>query len=120
MAKKARLPAKYDENPEWTKETTARSVPIEDRPDLAALFPRRGRPKSATTKKPVSLRLSEDVIDKFKSTGKGWQTMIDDVLRKAKIETKGAPTKPGAGALKKRAQREELLKSLSTPVRKRA
>ncbi len=32
----------------------------------------RGRPLSATTKQPVTIRLDPDVIAKFKATGKGW------------------------------------------------
>ena len=43
---------------------------------------RRGRPKSARSKKPVSLRLDPDVIDWFKEGGEGWQTRINDELRK--------------------------------------
>lgn len=42
----------------------------------------RGRPKSAASKKSVHLRLSPDVLDYFRSTGPGWQTRIDDALRK--------------------------------------
>lgn len=43
--------------------------------------PRRTRgTQKAPTKKPVTLRLSEEVIDKFKATGKGWQARINDVL----------------------------------------
>ena len=34
------------------------------------------------TKKLVSLRLSPDVIAHFKSTGPGWQSRIDETLRK--------------------------------------
>ncbi len=43
---------------------------------------RRGRPKSDNPKSPVSLRLDRDVIDWFKHTGSGWQTRINDELRK--------------------------------------
>lgn len=44
---------------------------------------RRGKrgPQKAPTKKLVSLRLSPEVIDHFKSTGPGWQTRIDSTLR---------------------------------------
>lgn len=42
-----------------------------------------GRPKSANAKKSVHLRLSPDVLAWFRKTGPGWQTRIDDVLRKA-------------------------------------
>ena len=45
---------------------------------------RRGRgPQKAPTKTLVSLRLSGDVIEKFKAGGPGWQTRIDAALRKA-------------------------------------
>ena len=45
---------------------------------------RRGKrgPQKAPTKKLVSLRLSPEVIDHFKSTGPGWQTRIDGALMK--------------------------------------
>ena len=43
---------------------------------------RRGKrgPQKTPTKKLVSLRLSPEVIDHFKSTGRGWQTRIDSAL----------------------------------------
>lgn len=43
---------------------------------------RRGQrgPQKAPTKKLVSLRLSPEVIEHFKSTGPGWQTRIDSTL----------------------------------------
>ena len=44
---------------------------------------RRGRPKAEKPKQPVSLRLDRDVIDWFKRNGEGWQTRINDELRKA-------------------------------------
>ncbi len=31
--------------------------------------------------KPFTIRLSPDVLEAFKSTGKGWQTRIDGVLK---------------------------------------
>jgi uncharacterized protein (DUF4415 family) len=43
---------------------------------------RRGKrgPQKASTKTLVSLRLSPEVIDHFKATGRGWQTRIDGAL----------------------------------------
>jgi len=43
---------------------------------------RRGKrgPQKMPTKKLVSLRLSPEVIDHFKSSGPGWQTRIDSTL----------------------------------------
>jgi uncharacterized protein (DUF4415 family) len=41
----------------------------------------RGRPKSASTKQLVSVRYSPEVLAYFKSTGEGWQSRMDRVLR---------------------------------------
>lgn len=41
----------------------------------------RGRPKSAQTKQLLSVRYSPEVVSYFKSTGDGWQTLMDNVLR---------------------------------------
>ncbi len=43
---------------------------------------RRGKrgPQKSPTKKLVSLRLSPEVIEHFKSSGPGWQTRIDSTL----------------------------------------
>ena len=52
---------------------------------LKAMVPMRalrGRPKSETTKLLVSVRYSPEVVAYFKSTGKGWQSRMDGVLRK--------------------------------------
>ena len=40
-----------------------------------------GRPKSANPKKAISIRLSADVLEYFKSTGSGWQTRVDEILQ---------------------------------------
>ena len=52
---------------------------------LSAMVPMRalrGRPKSATAKQLISVRYSPEVVAYFKSTGKGWQSRMDGVLRK--------------------------------------
>ena len=41
----------------------------------------RGRPKSDKTKLLISVRYSPEVLEYFKSTGAGWQSRIDGVLR---------------------------------------
>jgi len=41
----------------------------------------RGRPRSASKKLLVSVRYSPEVIEYFRSTGRGWQSRMDDVLR---------------------------------------
>ena len=42
----------------------------------------RGRPKSENKKLLVSVRYSPEVLAYFKSTGEGWQSRMDGVLRK--------------------------------------
>jgi uncharacterized protein (DUF4415 family) len=72
------------DNPELTKADFDKARPFSEVfPDLSASI-RKGRgPNKAPTKKLVSLRLSQDVIAHFKSTGPGWQSRIDATLRKA-------------------------------------
>ncbi len=41
----------------------------------------RGRPKSENKKLLVSVRYSPEVLNYFKSTGEGWQSRMDGVLR---------------------------------------
>jgi uncharacterized protein (DUF4415 family) len=42
-----------------------------------------GRPPSLSTKVHQTLRLDPDVLTFYKSTGTGWQTRMNDALRKA-------------------------------------
>ena len=51
---------------------------------LSAMVPLRtlrGRPKSDSPKQLVSVRYSQEVLTYFKSTGEGWQSRMDGVLR---------------------------------------
>ena len=43
---------------------------------------RPGRP-AGSTKRLVSLRLDQAVLDHFRATGPGWQTRLNEMLRKA-------------------------------------
>lgn len=72
------------DSPELTKADFAKARPFSEVfPDLSASI-RKGRgPNKAPTKKLVSLRLSPEVVEHFKSTGPGWQSRIDEALRKA-------------------------------------
>lgn len=42
-----------------------------------------GRPKLERPKRAVNLRLDADIIDAFRAGGAGWQTRMNDALRKA-------------------------------------
>lgn len=89
MSRNRRPPVVFDDdNPEWTEEDFARAIPASELPlEILAHFPKtmarlRGAQK-APTKKPVSLRLSADVLDHFRAGGPGWQTRIDQALKDA-------------------------------------
>ena len=64
----------------------ARMRPMhEAQPELLAKLIRRkrGRPPVDGPKRQVTLRLDQEVIDHFRSGGPGWQTRINDHLRRA-------------------------------------
>jgi uncharacterized protein (DUF4415 family) len=82
--------ASDQENPEWTEADFAAAKGPEALPaELLAAFPntktRRGRPVGSTTstKESVTLRIDRAALDQFRAGGPGWQTRINDVLRKA-------------------------------------
>ena len=75
-----------------TEEDRAITAAAKNDPDAQPLTPRqlksmvpmralRGRPKSENKKLLVSVRYSPEVIAYFKSTGEGWQSRMDGVLR---------------------------------------
>lgn len=72
------------DSPELTEVEMAKARPFgEVFPDLARSIKKGRGPGKKPTKRLVSLRLSPDVLDHFKSKGPGWQTKIDETLRKA-------------------------------------
>lgn len=78
--------AQDPDNPEITAEQFARMRPAAEvlPPALyAALTRPRGRPKAEVTKVPVTIRLDRDVVEAFKATGEGWQTRMNDTLKRA-------------------------------------
>jgi uncharacterized protein (DUF4415 family) len=73
---------------EWSSEDFANAKPFADAfPALAEKMRKAsgGRPKSDNPKVAVSLRLDRDVIEKFRATGPGWQTRINEALRRAAL-----------------------------------
>lgn len=88
MSHKQKQPDFDDDNPEWTAEDFAAATHFPDgikatdlTPEILARVARRG-PQKQPTKIPVSIRLSAEVINYFKAGGPGWQSRIDDALRK--------------------------------------
>jgi uncharacterized protein (DUF4415 family) len=80
-----RMIASDPDAPEVTDEQIASAKPFKEAfPALADSLLKNvgGRPKSASPKMPISIRLDQEVIAKFKATGPGWQSRINEVLRK--------------------------------------
>ena len=64
----------YDPNDPVKVESALRAATV--------IRPKRG-PQKAPVKKLISLRLSQDVLEFYRSQGKGWQTAIDETLRRS-------------------------------------
>ena len=62
-------PEEYDELPELTDDMLARGK-----------VNKGGRPRSENPRKLISLRLPEDVINRWRATGPGWQTRMAEKL----------------------------------------
>jgi uncharacterized protein (DUF4415 family) len=52
---------------------------------------RRGRPPAEVRKVSTTLRLSPEVIEHFRAGGPGWQTRIDEALKRV-VARSGGPT----------------------------
>ncbi len=77
------------ENPDWTDEDFAKALRPDQFPDyIFEAFPNTPRPASrgpqkTPTKRPVSLRVDADVLERYRATGPGWQGRMNEALRKA-------------------------------------
>jgi uncharacterized protein (DUF4415 family) len=74
-------PEEYEDLPEWTEEMFAEA----DFYHGETLI-RRGRPRSSAPKEAINIRLSADVLERFRATGQGWQTRIDAALKQWLVE----------------------------------
>ena len=64
-------PDEYADLPELTEEMLSR-----------ASLNKGGRPVSANPRKPISLRLPAEVIERWRATGPGWQTRMAERLKR--------------------------------------
>lgn len=73
-----------DDNPPLDDATLARLRPAREvMPDIVNAVAKIGRPKSDNPKEAIKLRIDRDVLAYYRGTGEGWQTRINDALRKA-------------------------------------
>lgn len=42
-------------------------------------------PQKAPTKQQVTLRLDRDIVARFRATGRGWQSRINEALRRTRV-----------------------------------
>lgn len=72
------------DNPELTAKDIAKAVPFAKAfPELAATMRVTRGPQKAPTKVSTTIRLDREVLERFKATGPGWQSRINEALRKA-------------------------------------
>jgi uncharacterized protein (DUF4415 family) len=68
---------------EITEEMMARMRPASQaKPKIVAAYRRTRGPQKAPTKQLVSLRLDQEVLERFRARGPGWQGLINEALRK--------------------------------------
>ena len=71
------------ENPEWTPEMFGRATGLEELPaSLKAKLRHRG-PQRSPTKIQTAVRFDREIVEHFKADGPGWQTRMNDALKKA-------------------------------------
>src|SRR5689334_15837661 len=81
-----RMIASDPDAPEATAEQLAAMRPFKEVfPDLYASMQREFIVKAQEPTRKVSLQLDQDVIAKFKATGKGWQSRINEILKNAEV-----------------------------------
>jgi uncharacterized protein (DUF4415 family) len=64
-----------------SKKTKTESIDYSDIPELGPSFWRRAHVNLPLPKQAISLRVDQDVLDWFRSTGKGYQSLMNAVLR---------------------------------------
>jgi uncharacterized protein (DUF4415 family) len=81
MAKRKINPERIDkDNPEWSAADFARARPGIEVLSASLVRKLRGAQK-APTKERISIRLSRDIVSRFRASGDGWQGRVDTALR---------------------------------------
>lgn len=72
------------ENPLWTPERVAAAKRRDQLPpEIQAIYPRRRGPGKRPAKVSVTIRLSRDAVDRYKATGEGWQTRMNEAIERS-------------------------------------
>ena len=75
------------DSPPLTRRKLAGMRPLREvYPDLAKIAAERKRgqrgPQKAHTKQPITIRIDREVLATYKATGAGWQTRMNDALKR--------------------------------------
>jgi uncharacterized protein (DUF4415 family) len=101
------------DNPEWTPEDFARTRPAKDvlPPGLYQAAVKRYRGQRGHQKTPVKqdikLRIDPDILASFRATGPGWQSRMNDALRRALPDLTASRKSPKADPSRKVRSRTE-------------
>lgn len=76
-------PEEYEEAPEWTAADFATA-----KHEIGGKPVKRGRPRLEAPKEAVKLRIDSDVLSHYRKSGPGWQTRINNDLRRASVDKK--------------------------------
>ncbi len=76
------------DNPEWSSSDFQKAKPVKEFFDAKAFEnlvslkrkPGERGPQKSALKERITIRLSPDVVDRFRATGPGWQTRVDEAL----------------------------------------
>lgn len=72
------------DNPEWTEKDFARARPASElHPEFVARYRGQRGEQKAPKKVQLTVRLDADLVARLKEDGKGWQTRINDFLRRS-------------------------------------
>jgi uncharacterized protein (DUF4415 family) len=102
------------ENPEWTDDDFARAKPASDvhGSEIASSLVRKGgRPPKpvAERKRQVTLRFAPELLEALRSSGPGWQTRVEQVLRREFLG--GSDEKPNQTDFEEAVQAAALMRA---------
>ena len=70
------------DSPELTEKDFKRMRPASEvLPQVVSAYRKGRKVQNSPTKIPVSIRLSQEVVEYFHATGRDWQSRVDEVLR---------------------------------------
>jgi uncharacterized protein (DUF4415 family) len=76
------------DNPVWTAEDRARARPTSEvMPDLVDAWRRSRGKQKHPPKVHVSLRLDSELVETLRASGRGWQSRVNEMLKKALLKT---------------------------------